>query len=177
MGSENTRTQSRDRLARFGRLVYETEHITRLIRKCRPLIARCANCSSASLESTTSSINIKIFLSYPFFFSSSCWTSNFSTSSSFHVGKKNRSSQYSCIMVWSTGLQEAEPMKAMTKSNFSFIRISRSETALLLPCRRPPIRARLNGILLTRRFGSHEGSISTFIGCNIFWPVTARTAN
>ena len=136
--------------------------------KCRPRIAIWASCSSASEVVTTSSIRMRILRTYPCFFNSSCCSSNADTSRSSHWGKKKRSSQYFFIISSRTGLQLALPMKATIRSNLSRIRINMSEIALDFPILRPPIKARLNGILLTSRFGSHVGSIVSFFSSVIF---------
>ena len=136
--------------------------MAKLILKCRPRIAMWASCSSASLVKTTSSIRIKTLLFKPCFFNCSCCSSNDSTRRSSHFGKKNRSSQYCRIISSRTGLQLALPMKATIRSNLSRIRIRISEIALDFPILRPPIKAKLNGILLTSRFGSQLGNIFSF---------------
>ena len=160
IGKEKTSRQSSDRRARLGRVVYDTLHIAREMLKCLPRIAMWANCSSASLLSTTSSIRMRTLRVMPFSFNDSCCLSRASIRPCSHWEKKNRSSQFWNICSFKTGLHEALPMNAIIRSNLFFM-ISKSEdTALLFPILLPPHRARLNGIFVSRRRGSHWGSIS-----------------
>ena len=88
---------------------------------------------------------------------SSCCRSSLRTRSSFQALKKKRGSQWVSMSSSSTGLQAAEPTKAMTSPKRAALRSIRSARAVDLPWRRPPQRARLNGIFLVSLLESHGG--------------------
>ena len=140
-----------------------TLHIISETPKWRPRIPMCATCSSASLLRTTSSTKIRTFRVTPVRnFCVSCCSNNVLIKLTFHSEKKNLESQYFSISPRRVGLHAAEPINAITRSNSFRIRQRRSLTVVLLPMRRPPIKAKLNGIFFTSRSGFHDGNMSIY---------------
>ena len=76
-----------------------------------------------------------------------------------HSLKKKRGSYQSSSCIFKVGLHDALPTKHTTRSNDVCNRLSRSLTAVDLPCRLPPQRAKLNGIRSRSRSGFQDGNI------------------
>ena len=129
------------------------------IPKCRPRMARWLNWSSALLVNTTSSTKTRTLRVTPRRFKSSCCWSRCAIRATFHSLKKKRGSYQSSSCIFKVGLHDALPTKHTTRSNDVCNRLSRSLTAVDLPCRLPPQSAKLNGIRSRSRSGFQDGSI------------------
>ena len=155
----NSMSTSRDRRTRLGSDVYETAARMSDTPKWRPRMARCARESSAELDRITSSTRMQMLRLRPSKRSLSCCSSNLSINGWFHSGKKKRRSQKRSIIDSITGLQAADPMKQITRSNFEDSWNRRWAIAVLLPVLRAPTVPTTNGTTLLRLSGSQGGSM------------------